>query len=630
MVNIRELFKSRKFIFLFSMLLGLVSIVISNTFTYLPDNQIGFLIFPILGLLWGPFAILGFVLVEFIYLIILHPKNIAIAISVVIILFISNFAIWKLWYSVMNRYGYEIPSLNSLYNLIKLFILFFMYPLIFNVLFYSLTSIGFKPHFDWTLFFATVFKYCLGLFVIDVVNNFKIPIYTPKRQFKQILPEKGFHVILILIVVVGLVYYLTSFNQVLILIILLTVVYLLKPYKEDVFKIKDCIDVSLFGKVTISIFFVMALILIFTTLPFNIFFYSNLEYVLIGLLDNSLLMFLLLSVPVLIYMYFIEKKVTNPINKLSETLSKGIHNYDDYIEHKNALESIKLKNEIKTLVDTLLDMEKNLLVYGENLVQVTSEKERFETELKLAHDIQNSMIPTDFEEFCKDFNDSSDRENNHDFEVWGLMKPAREIGGDFYDYFKIDEDNVGFVIGDVSGKGVTAALVMVEAMTLIQNYIIQHDDLSDVFYEVNNQLSEGNVENIFVTCWLGKINLKTGQLSFVNAGHNKPLIRMNNNDFEYLETSPELVLGIMEDMPYETHTIQLNKADAVFLYTDGVTEANDDYNGFYGEERLQNVLNKHKDDDLSVVIGSIEKDISEFCNHGEIFDDTTMIIVRIK
>ena len=612
------------------MLISLISIFISNVFTYLPNNQIGFIVFPILALIWGPFAVLGFIIVEFIYLMICNPQNLLPNLTVVIVLFISNFAIWKLWYSVLNKYGHEIPNMNRLYNLLKLLVLFFIYPVILYVLFYSLNGIGLDFGFDLTLFIATVFKYCIGLFVIDIVNNLEIPMYTPKMQFRQILPKKAYPLLLALLIIIWLLDTLTSFHPILLLCIVLILIYLLKPYDEDVFKIKNHLDVNLFGKVTISLFFVMVLVLIFSIMPLNFISFYGLDYIFDDILAVSLLMFLLLSVPVFIYLYFLEKKVTNPINKVSETLSKEVSTYEELMEYKNILESIKSKNEIRTLVDSLLDMQKNLLEYGEKLVQITSEKERFETELKLAHDIQNSMIPVDFEEFCNDFNDSSDYDNNYDIEIWGLMKPARDIGGDFYDYFRIDENNVGFVIGDVSGKGVTAALVMVEAMTLIQNLIVQYENLSDVFYEVNNQLSEGNVENIFVTCWFGKINLKTGELSFVNAGHNWPLVRLNDDEFEYLETSPELVLAVMEDMPYETHSIQLKRGDSVFLYTDGVIEANDNYKGFYGDERLRNVLNNHKDDDLSVVVDSIEKDIDEFCNHEEIFDDTTMLIVKIK
>ena len=202
-------------------------------------------------------------------------------------------------------------------------------------------------------------------------------------------------------------------------------------------------------------------------------------------------------------------------------------------------------------------------------------------------------------------------------------------GWGFLWLFQIDDDNIGIVIGDVSGKGVTAALIMVKAMTLIQDYAIHYEDLSEVFYEVNNLLCEGNVEALFVTCWFGKINFKTKKLSYINAGHNPPLIKQKDK-FEYLNMDPDVVLAIMEDMPYETHEIQLESGDAIILYTDGITEANYEYNDFYGEERLNDIVNKHKNDDLENIINSVKKDMDDFCDNHEQFDDTTMFAIRLK
>ena len=308
-----------------------------------------------------------------------------------------------------------------------------------------------------------------------------------------------------------------------------------------------------------------------------------------------------------------------PINKLSKSLSNDINNKEDYQKLKDDLNSINANNELKTLAHSLLKMENDLNQYSKQLIKVTSQKERFETELKLAHEIQNSMIPKNFDEY----------NDGEECEIWGLMEPAREVAGDFYDFFKIDADNIGFVIGDVSGKGITASLIMVKSMTLIQDYAKHNEDLSEVFYEVNNLLCEGNVETLFVTCWLGKINFKTKKLSYVNAGHNPPLIKQNEN-FEYLDIEPGLILAAMEDMPYETYEIQLKSGDAIILYTDGITEANSDYEEFYGEERLKNTINKHKNEDLEKIITSVKKDIDEFCGNPEQFDDMTMFAIKLK
>ena len=139
-----------------------------------------------------------------------------------------------------------------------------------------------------------------------------------------------------------------------------------------------------------------------------------------------------------------------------------------------------------------------------------------------------------------------------------------------------------------------------------------------------------NEGNLFVTSWFGKLNFKSGRLSFVNAGHNYPFIMQNNGKFESLKSYSNIVLGIMDDAEYEESEIILNPGDTIFLYTDGVTEANNDYNGFYGEDRLKNILNKYKGQELNKIISEIKNDIDEFCNSQEQFDDITMFIIRYK
>ena len=263
-------------------------------------------------------------------------------------------------------------------------------------------------------------------------------------------------------------------------------------------------------------------------------------------------------------------------------------------------------------------MEIDLAEYSDNLVKVTAENERFKTELDLAENIQSSMVPTDFDSFC-------DGEN---FKVSGLMKPAREVGGDFYDYFKIDDDNIGFVIGDVDGKGIPAALIMVEAMTLIQDYTKSHDDLSEVFSAINNLLCGESSEKLPVNCWLAKLNIKTGELNFVNAGHKQPLIKRNNDSFKFLSTTPDPVLAGIKDAQYTSHSIQLNSGDELFLYVDGITEAKDASGNDYGEDRLIDVLNRYSGDDLNNLINHIKNDVDDFCRDSEQYDDITMLVFR--
>jgi len=627
---IKELFKSRRFITVFSMALTLVIMVISNFFIPSDTMPVEFSTVPILSLLLGPYAIVGFLIVEVLNWIFFFKVT-----NPQFILFNGVFVIllgtlpWKLWYCIQNKNGFEVPNMNSLYNFIKELVILLIIALESYILINNDLCMIETPNMN--LYFSTaVMSFVLLLIFIGLFGRFKIPVYTPRMQFKKILPKKIYDLSLLISICILVGIILTknfNNNYIVILSLIFTTIFLIKPYEKGVFDIDSTIKLNMFYKVCISIFIIIIILSLFITISIvgavNLIYHFNEEvnrevlfYDYVSIFANFIIVFL---IPLIIYMLFLERQMINPIKQLSKYLSNDIDTYDDVERLENNLNSITVKNEIKSLSESLIDMEKNLVDYGEELIEVTSEKERYETELKLAHDIQNSMIPTDFENFNE----------NKGFDIWGSMEAAREVGGDFYDYFQINEDNIGFVIGDVSGKGVTAALIMVKAMTLIQDYAKQYKDLSKVFYEVNNELCKGNAEGLFVTCWFGRLNTKTGEVTYINAGHNPPLIKRESS-FEYLNSEPDLVLAAMEDMPYEEHAIQLGHSDMIYLYTDGVTEANDNYKGFYGEERLKNILNNHKNDDLNIIVDSIKKDIDDFCNNQEHFDDTTMFILRFN
>ena len=625
MNRIRELFKSNKFKILFAMTMTFITIIFFNIVDSTSEVNLEIAIMPVLCLLWGPFGILGFIIVESIYLLVFDPHDAPYVLKVIIIFCICNMLMWKLWYSTMNREGMEIPNFNKLYNIIKFLAIFLIYVAGLYILLNGLV----KGQYDVknlhdNIIILSPLSILIMIIGIHLAIKYKIPVYTPKG-LKQVLPKKVYPILLIAAIIIGMVNTISDNNAfdstiISILVMVLMIIYITKPFGEN-YTINEDININLFNKINLSLFILLLILLAITTLPLYVFIpgiitptdvLSNFAYIIEQFIS-------LIIIPVLIYMYYLEKNMTKPINKLTKSLSRNITTPQDYQKLNEDLNSITVNNELKSLAGSLLEMEEDLNLYRKQLVEVTSQKERFETEMKLGHDIQDSMIPKNFEEY----------NNGEKCEIWGMMEPAREVAGDFYDFFKIDDDNIGFVIGDVSGKGITASLIMVKAMTLIQDYAIHFEDLSEVFYEVNNLLCEGNVENLFVTCWLGKINFKTKKLSYVNAGHNPPLIKQNEN-FEYYNINPGVVLAAMEDMPYETNELQLKSGDAIILYTDGITEANYNYNDFYGEERLKDILNKHKNDDLEKIITSVKKDIDDFCENQEQFDDTTMFAIRLK
>ena len=210
-------------------------------------------------------------------------------------------------------------------------------------------------------------------------------------------------------------------------------------------------------------------------------------------------------------------------------------------------------------------------------VEITTNGQRIETELSLANAIQKSMLPSIFPPFPE----------HEEIDIYADMIPAKEVGGDFYDMFLIDDDHLAICVADVSGKGIPASLVMMITKILIKNVTKIEEEVNNAFNRVNNMLCEGNTTGVFITSWFGILDLKTGVINFVNAGHNPPLLySKKNNEYNYLETKSNLVLAGMEDTNYTKQTITIESGDRLFLYTDGVVEATNENNELYGEDRL--------------------------------------------
>ena len=262
---------------------------------------------------------------------------------------------------------------------------------------------------------------------------------------------------------------------------------------------------------------------------------------------------------------------------------------------------------------------------GKNMIkkqqEITKASERIETELNLANAIQQHMLPSIFPPFP----------DHEEIDIYASMIPAKEVGGDFYDMFLIDEDHLALNIADVSGKGVPASLFMMISKILIKNVSKIESDVDKIFYKVNNMLCDGNETGIFVTSWFGILNLKTGIIDFVNAGHNPPLVySKKTKKFEYLKTKANLVLAGLDNSIYTKQQIQIEPGDRIFLYTDGVVESTNINNTQYGEERLKEYLNNHLELNVKEIIEGVKKDIDEFVGDKEQFDDITMLEIVYK
>ena len=246
---------------------------------------------------------------------------------------------------------------------------------------------------------------------------------------------------------------------------------------------------------------------------------------------------------------------------------------------------------------------------------------RIESELNIATQIQKHMLPSTFPAFPE----------HKEIDIYASMRPAKEVGGDFYDMFLIDENHLAILIADVSGKGVPAALIMMTARTLIKNTALNGYSVDEVFNKVNTSLCEGNTSSHFVTSWFAIIDLKTGKMEFVNAGHNPPLIYSNKSGrYEYLKTIPNLILAAMDGVKYRKNEIVLEAGDRVFLYTDGITEATNEEKKLYGEIRLEKFLNNHNEQNVKEMIKAVEADVDSFAGDADQADDMTMLELLYK
>lgn len=324
----------------------------------------------------------------------------------------------------------------------------------------------------------------------------------------------------------------------------------------------------------------------------------------------------------IILAYITNRFIVKPINILMLAAGSYVsdRNSRDH-EMFTAIERLDIHtgDEIESLSVTIKKMEREINTYIDNLASITAEKERIGAELNIATQIQASMLPRIFPPFPE----------RKDVNIYATMNPAKEVGGDFYDFFLVDDCHLGMVIADVSGKGVPAALFMVIAKTLIKDHACAGAEPSEVFTWVNQQLCESNEAGLFVTAWMGILNVETGHVEYVNAGHNPPLLAAGGGDFAYLKQKSGFVLAGMEGFLYQQASFDLYPGDRLFLYTDGVTEAMNNQEEFYGEDRLSRWLNKNRNLGLTDTLHGLRQDIYDFCDGAEQHDDITMLIYEM-
>ena len=337
------------------------------------------------------------------------------------------------------------------------------------------------------------------------------------------------------------------------------------------------------------------------------------EYILNAVVATAAIVIVFIA----IFMGYMYKNMIAPIHLIAGEAEKFVENN---AEISDKLDTIKTKDEIQKLSESVLKMEIGIKEYIANITRITAEKERIGAELNVAKQIQADLLPSIFPAFPE----------RSEFDIFASMDPAKEVGGDFYDFFMVDDDHLVFLIADVSGKGVPAALFMVIAKTLIKNQVLKGDEPFEVFETVNNQLCENNKEGMFVTAWMGMLEVSSGKLTYVNAGHNPPAIKREDGTFRYLKCAPGFVLAGLEGIGYQQENIQLQKGDSIYLYTDGVTDTINVKEEMYGEDNLEKVLNANREEAPEIILNAIKKELEEFAGEAEQFDDVTMLCMKYK
>ena len=330
--------------------------------------------------------------------------------------------------------------------------------------------------------------------------------------------------------------------------------------------------------------------------------------------NEVIVMMVLVFILILLFLYYI---VPRPLARVKQCVSE-YSDTKDADELTKKLSEIRSRNEIGAFADEFSSLALEMERYTREMEVLAGERERVATELGVAKSIQKQMLPQVFPE-------------GEGFSVFATMDPAKEVGGDFYDCYLVDDDHLALTIADVSGKGVPASLFMAVSKTMLKNRTIVGGTPSEILTDVNNWLCEGNDNCMFVTVWLGILTISTGELICSNAGHENPGIRCNDEAFRLIRTEHGSPLGLIEGTKYEDERYMLSTGDAVFVYTDGVPEANSPDESMFGEDRLEEILSEtSKDDPPREILKKVREAVDEFADGTPQYDDLTMLCLTFN
>jgi len=644
----------------------------------------------VFGILWGPAGAWGIAIANLISDIsdvlmsggtaadLLLPFRLKIFIFGFIINFFYAYLPYKLWYSLDFGRGYVVkPRLRSVADILKFIYIVFVDSLITTILLSVLFEhLGFQQFgSSGLLLFFNNFDFAVVLGVpttLLITSNRNAQFWTPappvseeeSRKKKKGASEILLDLLLAVICIIGVGLFLaekiadrgvtnptslsafcasllhfdeenafyampsnTAFGIV-IFFALIELFYIFRPFKEnrsEKFRVNIRI-MSIRAKVVLG----FLLITVFSVLMVGITSYraeSALAqdaktlwehvYTVVGIALN--VMFLV----TIVFLRFVERTITIPLEGLAEQ-ADAFAARDHYADAQSgdsldvSETVVRTGDEIEGLSESFGRMMEDITSYVRNLTVITAEKERIGAELNVATQIQADMLPRIFPPFPE----------RNEFDLYASMEPAKEVGGDFYDFFLIDEDHLGLVMADVSGKGVPAALFMVIAKTLIKNRAQLGGTPSEVLTYANDQLCEGNEAELFVTVWFAILTISTGKGLASNAGHEHPAIRRKDGQFELIKTKHSPAVATMEGIRFREEEFELHPGDTLYVYTDGVAEATDANNKLYGTDRMLEALNKDPDATPEVILKNVRSSMDEFVGDAPQFDDITMLACK--
>ena len=308
------------------------------------------------------------------------------------------------------------------------------------------------------------------------------------------------------------------------------------------------------------------------------------------------------------------KRIVRPLNTITRRISELS---EDNLEFRME-DAYRTGDEVEELAEAFAAISHKTVLYMDKVVKVTAEKERIGAELSLATDIQAAMLPHIFPAFP----------DRPEFDIYATMDPAKEVGGDFYDYFLVDDDHLCMVIADVSGKGVPAALFMMASKIILQSVAMLGNAPAEILARTNEAICSNNEAQMFVTVWLGILELSTGKLTAANAGHEYPVLKRPDGNFELYKDRHGFVIGGMDGVRYHEYEIQLEPGSKLFVYTDGVPEATDAAKELFGTERMIDALNSATDVPPVEVLKNVRRAVDGFVKDAEQFDDLTMLCME--